>query len=145
MSSVRILIADDHPLARRALRSTLEKRIEFNVCGEAVNGNEAIQKAGDLNPDVIILDINMPELNGLDAARVIRRIAPNTLILVVSAHDAKPLVDEARTVGVRGFVSKADADQLLPLAIDALTHNQTFFPPARDVSTGPGWSRYQKS
>ncbi len=120
---LRILIADDHELARKGVRSVLEKRIDFEICGEATNGKEAIQKTLELNPDVVILDISMPVLNGLDAARIIRKSSPNTPILFLSVHDPREIVTEAHKIGVRGYVLKGDAERNLVSAVDAAVHN----------------------
>jgi DNA-binding NarL/FixJ family response regulator len=128
MSPLRILIADDHEFVRRGLRSVLETRVDFEICGEAANGEEAIQKTLELNPDVVVFDINMPVLNGLDAARTIRKLSSNTSIIFVSVHDPTEVVREAKKIGARGYVLKADAEQNLVNAVEAVVHDESFFP-----------------
>lgn len=129
MGFSRILIADDQENIRRRVRSTLESRKDFQVCAEATNGREAIEKTQELKPDLVILDITMPELNGLDAARKIREVSPDTAILILSVHKSKQLMEEAKKIGVRGYVTKGDAGQNLIIAAEAVLQNQTFFPP----------------
>ena len=125
---MRILIADDHEVVRRGVRSILESRDDWEICGEAANGQEAIDKTHQLNPDLIVLDITMPVLNGLDAARNIRKSSPNTVILILSMHISKELIQEAQKIGAKGFVIKGEAGESLIKAVDAVRQNQTFFP-----------------
>lgn len=122
-------MADDQEAVRKRVCLTLTARSDFEVCGEAVNGKEAVEKAAALNPDLVILDITMPLMNGLDAARAIHSFSPNMPILILSAHKSKQLVEEARRIGVRGYVTKEEAVQHLILAADAVLQKQTFFPP----------------
>jgi two-component system, NarL family, nitrate/nitrite response regulator NarL len=95
---------------------------------EAANGEEAVEKAQESCPDLIILDITMPVMNGLDAARKIRQFSPNTPILILSMHKSKQLMEEAKKIGVRGYVVKAEAGQSLVTAVNAVLQSQTFFP-----------------
>ena len=125
---VRIVVADDQEVVRRRVVATLMSRGDLDVCAEASNGKEAVEKARELNPDLVILDITMPELNGLDAARQIRSFAPNLPILILSVHKSRQVVEEAKKIGVRGYVTKGDAIQKLLLAVDTVLQNQTFFP-----------------
>lgn len=125
---VRIVVADDQEVVRRRVVATLMSRGDVDVCAEASNGKEAVEKTRELNPDLVILDITMPELNGLDAARQIRSFAPNLPILILSVHKSKQVVEEAKKIGVRGYVTKGDAIQKLLLAVDTVLQNQTFFP-----------------
>jgi PAS domain S-box-containing protein len=108
MASVRILIADDHELVRQGLRSLLASRPSWEVCGEAADGREAIEKAAQLKPDIVLLDVSMPRLNGLEAARIIRRESPGSEILIVSQHTPAEMLPSALKVGARGFVSKSE-------------------------------------
>lgn len=124
----RILIADDHELARKGVRSILERRMDFEICGEATNGKEAIQKTLELHPDVVILDVSMPILDGLEAARMIRKSSPNTPIIFVSIYGLREMVTEAYNIGARGYVLKQDAEKNLVDAVEAAVRNQTFFP-----------------
>ncbi len=125
---LRILIADDHDLIRRGLRSILES-CGWTVCAEAVTGRDAVEKAAQLRPDVAILDIAMPELNGLDAARRIQKVSPSTEILILSAHYSDQLTKEIITAKVKGYVVKSDADRDFRKAIDALSKHKPFFSP----------------
>ncbi len=125
---VRIVVADDQEVVRRRVVATLMSRGDVDVCAEASNGKEAVEKTRELNPDLVILDITMPELNGLDAARQIRSFAPNLPILILSVHKSKQVVEEAKKIGVRGYVTKGDAIQKLLLAVDTVLQDQTFFP-----------------
>jgi DNA-binding NarL/FixJ family response regulator len=120
-SPVRVLIADDHELVRRGLRSLLGTRPGWDICGEARDGLEAIEMTKDLQPDLILLDVTMPRLNGLEAARVIRREVPRTQILIVSQHATDEMSATALEAGARGYLSKSDvAEKLFPSMLDAL-------------------------
>jgi len=125
---VRILVADDQEGVRKRVIAILTSRKGFEVCGEAITGKEAVQLAKELKPDLIVLDITMPEVNGLDAARQIRDVAPDTLILILSVHKSSQLMEEARKVGVRGYVTKGEAVQKLVQAVDAVLQDRSFFP-----------------
>lgn len=123
----RILIADDHEMIRQGLRKVLEENHGWTVCGEAVTGREAVTKAGELKPDVVVLDIGMPELNGLEATRQIRRALPNTEVLILTMHDSERLAREALAAGARGFVLKTDLGDTLLTAVAHLSLHQPFF------------------
>jgi DNA-binding NarL/FixJ family response regulator len=125
---MRILVADDQELVRRRVCSTFASRPDFEVCGEASSGQEAIDKAKALQPDLVILDITMPVMNGLDAARMIRECCPAAHILIFSVHRSKHLLHEAQKIGVEGYVTKGEPPQNLLAAADAVLANQTFFP-----------------
>jgi two-component system nitrate/nitrite response regulator NarL len=125
---VRIVVADDQEVVRKRVVATLMSRGDLEVCAEAANGLEAVEKTKELLPDLVVLDITMPELNGLDAARQIRTFAPNLPILILSVHKNRQVVEEAKKIGVRGYVTKGDAVQKLLLAVDTVLQNQTFFP-----------------
>jgi DNA-binding NarL/FixJ family response regulator len=127
MKTLRILIADDYEVIRYGVRSLLQDRPDWEVCGEAVDGREAVNMAAHLRPDVVILDIGMPNLNGLDAARQILCDAPETLIVILTMDESERSVREALRAGVRGIVLKSDAARDLVLAIDALRDHRTFF------------------
>jgi DNA-binding NarL/FixJ family response regulator len=126
-SAMRILVADDHEAVRKGVCTILASRSEFEVCGEAANGEEAIEKAISLKPDLVILDINMPVLGGFGAAKEIQRLLPEVRILFFSMHDSGQFVDEAKKAGVQGFVAKDRAGETLVMAVDALLRGQTFF------------------
>jgi DNA-binding NarL/FixJ family response regulator len=126
--TVRILVADDQDAVRKRVIETLVSRQGFEICAEAANGLEAVERAKQSKPDLIVLDITMPELNGLDAARRIRSFLPDTPIVILSVHKGKQLMEEARKIGVRGYVTKGEAVQKLGLAVDAVLQNRAFFP-----------------
>ncbi len=127
--SARILIADDHALVRRGLRTLLESKRGWRVCAEAGNGRDAVAKAKLLKPDVAILDIGMPGLNGVEAMRQIRKASPETEILILSAHGSEKLVTEVLEAGARGYLVKEDADDNLLAAVDALLRHSPYFTP----------------
>jgi DNA-binding NarL/FixJ family response regulator len=124
---MQVLIADDHEIVRRGVRSILESRVGLEICGEAVNGREAVNKASQLHPDLIILDQAMPVLNGLGAATEIRQLMPDVPILMLSMHDGKTLLDALRMIGAQGFVPKAECAEKLLEAVDAVLRGETFF------------------
>ena len=127
MTAFRILIADDHEVARKGIRSLLEDHAGWEVCGEARDGREAVEYAGKLKPDVLLLDIGMPNLNGLDAARQILATNPEARILILTVHDSEQTVREVLAVGARGFLLKSDAGRELVAAVEALQQRRTFF------------------
>jgi DNA-binding NarL/FixJ family response regulator len=124
---MRILIADDHDVVRTGLRQLLLERRGWEVCGEAKTGREAVALALSSKPDVVVMDIGMPELNGLEAARQIRKVLPNTEIVILSLHLSDELVYEIVQAGVRGYVLKSDANRDLVNAVEALSMHRTFF------------------
>jgi DNA-binding NarL/FixJ family response regulator len=127
---LRILIADDHEVARRGIRSLLESgHADWEICGEARDGREAVDLAAKLKPDVLLLDIGMPNLNGLDAARQILAINPEARILILTIHDSEQVVREVLAAGARGFLLKSDAGRDLVAAVEALQNKRTFFTP----------------
>ena len=127
MSVLRILIADDHEVARKGIRSLLEDHAGWEVCGEARDGREAVECANRLKPDLLLLDLGMPNLNGLDAARQILATTPDARILILTVHDSEQVVREVLAAGARGFVLKSDAGRDLVAAVEALQHRRTFF------------------
>jgi DNA-binding NarL/FixJ family response regulator len=124
---LRILIADDHEVARRGIRALLESHPGWEVCGEASDGRETIELANRMKPDIILLDIGMPNLNGLEAARQILATSPDAAILILTMHDTDHMVREVLRAGARGFVLKSDAGRDLVAAVDALQSQRTFF------------------
>ena len=125
MKPVRILIADDHDVVRQGVRAVLEGQAGWVVCGEASTGREAVAKAIDLQPDVVVLDISMPELNGLEATRQIRR-AVSAKILILTVHESDQVITEVLDAGAHGYVLKTDAGRTLVDAIRALLRHQEF-------------------
>jgi DNA-binding NarL/FixJ family response regulator len=117
--SLRILIVDDHPVVRRGVRSLLESHEGWEVCGEATNGCEAVAQSLRLRPDVVIMDLGLPELSGLDATRQILKAAPDTQVLFLTMHYSEELARDVFQAGARGYVVKADADEKLIAAVAA--------------------------
>ena len=127
MRPVQILLADDHEVVRKGLRALLEAQPGWKVIAEATDGREAVEKAKDMRPDVAIVDIGMPCLNGLEATRQIVKKAPRTRVLVLTMHDTNPLIQQVVKAGARGYVLKSDVASDLVAAVDALCRDQTFF------------------
>lgn len=123
---VRILVADDHHVVRTGLRALLESKSGWQVCAEAANGREAVEKARELKPDVAVLDIGMPLLNGVETTRQIRKHSPKTEILILTMHDSDLLVQEVLEAGALGYILKDDADRNLIAAVDALRRHKSF-------------------
>ena len=126
---LRILLADDHEIVRRGLCALLQRHEGWEVCGEAIDGRDAVQKAKQLKPDVVIVDIGMPNLNGLDATRQLLQYDPSLRIIVLTVSDADQVIREALDAGARGFVLKTDAARDLVTAIEALQTKRMFFTP----------------
>ncbi|MGH9495774.1 MAG: response regulator [Candidatus Sulfotelmatobacter sp.] len=124
---LRILIADDHEVARSGVRALIEAHAGWEVCAEANDGREAVERAAATNPDLVLLDIGMPNLNGLEAARQILAATPDVAILILTMHDSDNTVREVLRAGARGYVLKSDAGKDLVAAIDALQRQRTFF------------------
>jgi DNA-binding NarL/FixJ family response regulator len=124
---VRILVVDDNPSVRHYLRALLEQRSTWQVCAEARTGKEALQRVEKNRPDMILLDFQMPDLNGLDVARQISSLFPEIPILMVTIHLSKQLAEEARRVGIRGACAKTDVGSIVE-AVDTLLHEGTYFP-----------------
>jgi DNA-binding NarL/FixJ family response regulator len=127
MKPLRILIADDHDLFRRGVKALLQSHAGWEICGEARTGSEAVDKAKELMPDVAILDIRMPELNGIEGARRIRKASKDTEILILSISCSDELIREIIEAGARGYVLKSDADDDLLLAVETLAAHKPFF------------------
>src|SRR5713226_635259 len=129
MVPLRLFLADDHEIVRFGLRNLLEAQFGWSVVGEAGNGKEAVEKVFFLEPDIALLDISMPGLNGLDAARQILDGGSRTKILILSVHDSQDVIQQVLDSGARGYVLKSDAMRDLIAAVDALRSNKTFFTP----------------
>lgn len=126
MGRTRILIADDHEIFRKGLRWLVESHANLEICGEAANGVEAVEMAKKLTPDVIIMDISMPYVNGLDATRQIRQQVPNSRILILSQHDSSHMLTAAFNAGASGYVTKSQVAHYLLSALDAVMQGQPF-------------------
>jgi DNA-binding NarL/FixJ family response regulator len=124
---LRILVADDHDIIRRGLKELLTSRSGWEVCAEAKTGREAVTLSEQLKPDVVVMDISMPDLNGLEAARQIRKSLPKTEILILTLHFSDQLVREIVEAGVRAYIMKSDADRDLVAAVEALSCHRPFF------------------
>lgn len=127
LNNLRILIADDHDIIRRGLRELLLAKSGWEICGEAKTGREAVQLAEQLKPDVMVMDISMPELNGLEAARQILKSGPNIGILILTMHFSDQLVRDVIDSGARGYILKSDTDKELVSALEALANRRTYF------------------
>jgi DNA-binding NarL/FixJ family response regulator len=124
---VRILVVDDNPSVRRYLRGVLEQHDHWQVCDEARNGREAVDRYRKIQPDVIVIDFQMPEMNGLDAARAIAQNSPEIPILIVTLYLSRQLSEEARKVGARGACAKTDVSSVVD-GVGALLRQETYFP-----------------
>src|SRR6266849_4148720 len=127
MAKLRILVADDHEIVRHGVRNLLQEHAGWEVCAEAVDGREAVEKAVQLRPDIVILDIGMPNLNGLEATRQILHNRPEARVLILTIHESEQVVREVLEAGARGYLLKSDTGRDLVSAIEALQKNQTFF------------------
>ena len=124
--TIRILLVDDHPIVRQGLKTLLEGHSDWEVIGEASDGAEAVEKAKNLTPDVMVLDVTMPRMNGLEACRVLRRQAPGLEILFVTQHDSPQMMREALEAGARGYVVKSNAARDLLAAVEAVSQHRVF-------------------
>lgn len=124
--TTRILIVDDHPVVRHGLKTLLREHAGWEVVAEAADGMEAVEMAGRLTPDVVVLDISMPRMHGLEACRLIRQNTPNCEILIVTQHDSPQMMREALLCGAKGYVVKSNAPRDLLAAVDAVSQHQNF-------------------
>jgi len=127
--SLRILVVDDHAVVRRGVRSLLESHKGWEVCGEATTGRDAVEQSRRLRPDVVVMDLSLPGLNGLDATRQILKDAPDTEVLVLTMHRSEELARDVLQAGARGYVLKSDADANLIMAVDSLRQHKPFLTP----------------
>lgn len=149
MSPLRILIADDHAVVRAGLRALLESRKDWEVCAEAADGRDAIEKAIKHQPDILILDIGMPLLNGVDVARRVHKSLPKAEILILTMHESDELVQQVVEAGAHGYILKDEADRVLLAAIDALCQHKPYFSTrvseAADIADSSDPSRASRS
>lgn len=127
---MRVLVVDDHEVVRRGVQFLLRSNDECDVCGEAVDGRDAVEKAKRLKPDVIVMDISMPNLNGLEATRLIRSMLPDSEVLIMSQHDSPAMLREAFRAGARGYVVKSSMGIDLFNALNKVSRHESFFDPA---------------
>jgi DNA-binding NarL/FixJ family response regulator len=128
----RILLVDDHEIVRKGIRELLRVRSDWNVCGEAANGKEAIEKLLSLQPDLVVMDISMPIMNGIEAAKQIRRLAPSTKIVILSMHDSPQIEEQAKHAGADAFLVKSGAVESLVATINILLREKSQDPPLPD-------------
>jgi len=125
MPALRTLVVDDHEDLRRLLKSMLQETTECVIVGEATDGLQAVEQAKELQPDLILLDLSLPKLNGMEAGRRIRKLSPNSKIVFLSQDDSPEIVQGALALGADGYVLKSDATEI-PLAVEAILHGQIF-------------------
>jgi DNA-binding NarL/FixJ family response regulator len=123
----RILIVDDHEIVRRGVRALLESEPGLTICGEAGDGREAVAKAAELHPDLVLLDVGLPELNGLEVTRQLRALLPSVKILVLTVFEADRLVEDLLAAGVNGYVLKSEAGLALIHAVNTISKGHNFF------------------
>jgi len=145
MNRFSILVADDHPILRFGLCALLQSHAGWEICGEAADGRDAVQKCRQLKPDLLILDICMPELNGLDAARQILKHNPEQAILILTAVDSENVIRECLEAGIRGWVFKSEATRDLMMAVQAMQQQKTTFSPRVCDMIMDGYKRHRVS
>lgn len=129
----RVLIVDDHAVIRRGVQGILSAYPEWDLCGEADNGQDAIRLAGELAPEVVIMDVSMPGMNGLEATRIMHDVLPETKVLLLTLHSSSEFVRSAFLAGARGYVLKSDAEIELVRALNVVLGEGTYVSPAVDV------------
>ena len=127
---MRLLIVDDHEVVRRGVRALLLEHADYEVCGEAVDGQDALDKARELKPDLIVMDVSMPRLNGLEATRQVRSILPDCEVLILSQHENPEMARQALKAGARGYVVKSSISKDLLAAVSKASRREYFFDPA---------------
>lgn len=127
VGTLKVLVADDHEVVRKGLRTILEEQPGWQVSGEASDGREAVDKVKALKPDVTVVDVGMPGLNGLEATRQMLKNDPETKVLILTMHESDPLIREVLDAGARGYLLKSDAGKDLVSAVEAIRRNKTYF------------------
>ncbi|MGH9430703.1 MAG: response regulator [Terriglobia bacterium] len=122
-----MLVADDHEYVRRGLRELIKTEPGFEICAEAANGEEAVERTQSLKPDVVVLDVSMPGLNGIEATRQIMKEVPETEVLVLTIYESEQMISELLNAGARGYLLKSDAARDLLIAIESLHQRRPFF------------------
>jgi DNA-binding NarL/FixJ family response regulator len=128
----RVIVVDDHAVIRRGVQGILDAFPEWEFCGEAENGQDAVKLAANVQPEIIIMDVSMPGLNGLEATRIIRHMLPDTKVLLLTLHSSSELVRSGFRAGARGYVLKSDAEQELVRALNVLVGDGTYVSPGID-------------
>jgi two-component system, NarL family, response regulator NreC len=126
MERARILIVDDHEIVRKGLRSLVESCPQLEICGEAADGIEAVEATVRLAPDIVVMDISMPKVNGLDATKQIREKVPRTRVLILSQHDSSQMVNAAKQAGAVAYIAKTQVAHDLLTALEAVSRGQSF-------------------
>ena len=129
----RVLVVDDHAIIRRGVQGILSTYPEWDLCGEADNGQDAIRLAGELAPEIVIMDVSMPGMNGLEATRIIHDVLPETKVLLLTLHSSSEFVRSAFRAGARGYVLKSDAENELVRALNIVIGEGTYVSPAIDA------------
>ena len=129
---MRVLLSDDHPIVRRGVRTILESNGEYEVCGEASDGNQTLELARRLHPDVVITDISMMPVNGLQVTQSIHETLPEAKVLILTMHDSVEMLRAAAMAGASGYLLKSDAEELLVSALNRLSEGQVFVSPSFD-------------
>jgi DNA-binding NarL/FixJ family response regulator len=129
----RVLVVDDHAIIRRGVQGILSTYPEWDLCGEADNGQDAIRLAGELAPEIVIMDVSMPGMNGLEATRIIHDVLPETKVLLLTLHSSSEFVRSAFRAGARGYVLKSDAENELVRALNVVIGEGTYVSPAIDA------------
>src|SRR4051794_38946570 len=124
---IRILLADDHDIVRRGLKALLEERDGWEICGEAIVGRDAVELARQMQPDIAIIDLMMPDLNGLETTRQIRRVSQRTQVLIFTMHQNEHIIHDVLDAGARGYLLKSDAEQYIVIAVETLLRRQPYF------------------
>jgi DNA-binding NarL/FixJ family response regulator len=133
MARTRVLIVDDHEIFRKGLRSLLEPLPGFQICGEAANGFEAVENAKQFLPDVVLMDIGMPQMDGLQATRIIRNELPSSQVLILSQHDSPHMLAAALKAGASAYVTKSQVSRCLLAALEGIVPGRPFTSPADGV------------
>jgi DNA-binding NarL/FixJ family response regulator len=131
-SHLRVLLSDDHPIVRRGVRTILESSSEYEICGEAGDGDQTLELANRLRPDIVITDISMTPTNGLEVAQRLHSSLPDAKVLILTMHDSVEMLRAAAVAGASGYLLKSDAEELLVSALQSLSNGDRFVSPSFD-------------